>query len=74
MVFNKSIKILLVVIIIVSQVSRSVASDNMEKLFIGIMGAALGSAAQKNANQKQTSNPAPIIQNNLKPSRDVKII
>ena len=65
MVFNKSIKILLVVIIIVSQVSRSVASDNMEKLFIGIMGAALGSAAQKNANQKQTSNPAPIIQNNL---------
>ena len=47
----------------VTSVTKSFAADNFEKLFIGIMGAAIGSAAQK---QKQvTSTPIVTPQDNL---------
>ena len=65
MVLRNLVKLLMVATILISQASKLYANDNMEKLFIGIMGAALGSAAQKNANQKKATTQAPIIQNNL---------
>jgi hypothetical protein len=47
-------------------VTRSLAADNFEKLFIGIMGAAIGSAAQKSSQQKKVVNrPQVTQQNNL---------
>ena len=47
-------------------VTKSFAADNFEKLFIGIMGAAIGSAAQKSAQQKQVvKSPTLTQQNNL---------
>ena len=49
-----------------TSVTKSFAADNFEKLFIGIMGAAIGSAAQKSVQQKQVvKSPTLTQQNNL---------
>jgi len=45
-------------------VTRSFAADNFEKLFIGIMGAAIGSAAQKSSQQKKVVNRPQVTQQN----------
>ena len=46
----------------VTSATKSFAADNFEKLFIGIMGAAIGSAAQKSAQQKQVGNTSQLTQ------------
>ena len=57
---------MLILLTCLGTVTRSFASDNFEKLFIGIMGAAIGSAAQKSSQQKKVVNrPQVTQQNNL---------
>ena len=57
---------MLILLTCLGTVTRSLAADNFEKLFIGIMGAAIGSAAQKSSQQKKVVNrPQVTQQNNL---------
>ena len=57
---------MLILLTCLGTVTRSFAADNFEKLFIGIMGAAIGSAAQKSSQQKKVVNrPQVTQQNNL---------
>jgi hypothetical protein len=60
------LKVMLILLTCLGTVTRSFAADNFEKLFIGIMGAAIGSAAQKSSQQKKVVNrPQVTQQNNL---------
>ncbi len=56
------LKVTLMLSMFVTSATKSFAADNFEKLFIGIMGAAIGSAAQKSAQQKQVGNTSQLTQ------------
>ena len=56
------LKVSLMLSMFVTSATKSFAADNFEKLFIGIMGAAIGSAAQKSAQQKQVGNTSQLTQ------------
>ena len=55
---------MLILLTCLGTVTRSFAADNFEKLFIGIMGAAIGSAAQKSSQQKKVVNRPQVTQQN----------
>ena len=56
------LKVTLMLSMFITSATKSFAADNFEKLFIGIMGAAIGSAAQKSAQQKQVGNTSQLTQ------------
>ena len=56
------LKVTLMLSMFVTSATKSFAADNFEKLFIGIMGAAIGSAAQKYNKKKQVGNTSQLTQ------------